>query len=224
LTETGARLQSNEESRAAADRGWIAALLAVLFTIHVSRMGLDKSALGVLSPLVAMIGDVFVALGLAYFVIVPLRLLGRRLTRRLERRAWERMLDAPPRTGLTAWAEHALRAWLESRMRFAIRLRSARYSLRSAFGRGLQIGLPMAAVVVASVPIWGMSWYFRHGELGSRDLELLGRGAHGRLARRDGASGGGRRPNDARRTGLHRESRGPYRPQAVLLHRHRRHG
>ncbi len=160
LTETGARLQSNEESRVAADRGWIAALLAVLFTIHVSRMGLDKSALGVLSPLVAVIGDVVVALGLAYFIIVPLRLLGRRLTRRLERGAWERVLDAPPRTGLAAWAERALRAWLESRMRFAIRLRSARYSLRSAFGRGLQIGLPMAAVIVASVPIWGMSWYF----------------------------------------------------------------
>src|SRR6185312_3549473 len=88
-TETGARLQSNEESRVAADRGWVAALLVVLFTIHVSRMGLDKSALAVLSPLVAVIGDVVVALGLAYFVIVPLRLLGRRLTRRLERGAWE---------------------------------------------------------------------------------------------------------------------------------------
>ena len=160
LTETGARLQSNEVSRVAADRGWIAALLAVLFTIHVSRMGLDKSALAVLSPLVAVIGDVVVALGLAYFVIVPLRLLGRRLTRGLERGAWERILDAPARRGPMAWAERALRAWLESRMRFAIRLRSARYSLRSAFGRGLQIGLPMAAVIVASVPIWGMSWYF----------------------------------------------------------------
>src|SRR4029453_12833176 len=28
------------------------------------------------------------------------------------------------------------------------------------FGRGLQIGLPLTAVIVASVPIWGMSWYF----------------------------------------------------------------
>src|SRR6185312_13887907 len=91
LTETGARLQSNEESRVAADRGWVAALLVVLFTIHVSRMGLDMSAL------VAVIGDVVVALGLAYFVIVPLRLLGRRLTRRLERGAWEHILDAPAR-------------------------------------------------------------------------------------------------------------------------------
>jgi len=91
LAETGARLQSSEESRAAADRGWIGALLAVLFTIHVSRMGLDKSALGVLSPLVAVLGDVVVALGLAYLIIVPLRLFGRRLTRGLERRAWDRV-------------------------------------------------------------------------------------------------------------------------------------
>jgi len=123
-------------------------------------MDLDKSALGGLRLLVAVLGDVVVALGLAYLAIVPLRLFGRRLTRGLERRAWDRMLDGPARTGLVAWAERLLRAWLESRMRFAIRLRSASYSLRSAFGRGLQIGLPMAAVIVASVPIWGMSWYF----------------------------------------------------------------
>src|SRR5262249_28716812 len=48
----------------------------------------------------------------------------------------------------------------ESRMRFAIRLRSARYSLTSALGRGLQIGLPLTAGIVAAVPIWGMSWDF----------------------------------------------------------------
>ena len=58
------------------------------------------------------------------------------------------------------WTRRGIRWWLESRMRFAIRLRSARYSLTSAFGRGLQIGLPLTAVIVASVPIWGMSWYF----------------------------------------------------------------
>jgi len=32
--------------------------------------------------------------------------------------------------------------------------------MTSALGRGLQIGLPLSAVIVASVPIWGMSWYF----------------------------------------------------------------
>ena len=160
IAETAARLQTEEQNRGAADRGWIAALVAVLFAIHVSRMGFDRSALGILSPLVAVIGDVCVALALTYFVIVPLRLFTRRATRRLERIGWERVLDAPPRSGLAAWPAHAIRLWLESRMQFAIRLRSARYSLPSALGRGLQIGLPLTAIIVASVPIWGMSWYF----------------------------------------------------------------
>ena len=160
LAETGARLQAAEDHRVVADRGWIVALIAVLFAIHVSRMGFDKSALGVLSPMVAVVGDILVALALTYFIIVPLNLFIRRTTRRLERRAWNRVLAVPARTGVAAWTDRALRRWLESRMRFAIRLREARYSLTSAFGRGMQVGLPLTAVIVASVPIWGMSWYF----------------------------------------------------------------
>ena len=35
-----------------------------------------------------------------------------------------------------------------------------RYSLPFALERGLQMGLPIIAVAVATVPIWGMSWYF----------------------------------------------------------------
>src|SRR4029453_17925509 len=160
LAETGARLQAAEQDRIGPDREWSAAFLAVLFAIHVSRMGFDRSALGIFSPLVAVAGDIVVALALTYFVIVPVRLFVRRTTRVVERTAWERVLDGSERTGVANWPRRALRWWLESRMRFAIRLRSARYSLASAFGRGLQIGLPLTAVIVASVPIWGMSWYF----------------------------------------------------------------
>jgi 3',5'-cyclic AMP phosphodiesterase CpdA len=160
LAETGARLQATEEDRVALDREWIAAFIAVLFAIHVSRMGFDRSALGIFSPLVAVAGDIVVALALTFFVIVPVRLFVRRTTRVVERRAWERVLATPQRSGLAGWSSRGIRWWLESRMRFAIRLRSARYSLASAFGRGLQIGLPLTAVIVASVPIWGMSWYF----------------------------------------------------------------
>lgn len=160
ITATAERLQADELLRQPTDRAWIASFILVLFAIHVSRMGFDKSALGILSPLVAVAGDIVVALALTYFVIVPIRLFVRRSTRRLERAAWLRVLDAPPRHGIAAWPSRLLRRGLESRMRFAIRLRSARYSLRSAFDRGLQIGLPLTAVIVASVPIWGMSWYF----------------------------------------------------------------
>jgi 3',5'-cyclic AMP phosphodiesterase CpdA len=173
LLETGARLEQAEAARATVDRGWIWALLAVLLAIHISRMGLDKSALAILSPLVAVLGDVVVALILAYLIIVPLRLFFRRVTRPLESQSWQYVLDNMPAAGtpssgplgslgegLASWWSGGLRWWLESRMRFAIRLRSARFSLASALGRGLQIGLPFAAVLVASVPIWGMSWYF----------------------------------------------------------------
>ena len=160
VAETAARLEAAERARVSVDRGWVAALLTVLFVIHVSRMGFDRSALGILSPLVAVAGDVAVALALTYFVIVPVRLLFRRITRKLERRGWERVHGPSPASKPAAWARSTTRWWLESRMRFALRQRAARYSLRSAFDRGLQIGLPLTAVIVASVPVWGMSWYF----------------------------------------------------------------
>jgi hypothetical protein len=112
LAETAARLDATEKDRVSADRGWIVALLAVLFAIHVSRMGFDRSALGILSPLVAVVGDIAVALALAYFVIVPLRLFLRRATRGLERVAWRGVLAAPPRAGIAAWPWQAVRRWL----------------------------------------------------------------------------------------------------------------
>ena len=62
---------------------------------------------------------------------------------------------APPR-----WLDRLAAAWLRRRLRFAVRMRAARYSLRSALSRALQIGLPLAAVIAATVPVWGMSWYF----------------------------------------------------------------
>ena len=160
LAETGARLQRAELERVAADRSWILSLLAVLFAIHVSRMGFDRSALGILSPLVAVSGDVVFALALTYFVIVPLPAVRAPSHARYGTAGVGVGTGAPARTGLALWGARAVRLGLESRMRFAIRVRAARYSLTSALGRGLQIGLPMAAIIVASVPIWGMSWYF----------------------------------------------------------------
>jgi 3',5'-cyclic AMP phosphodiesterase CpdA len=110
--------------------------------------------------MVAVLFNIAVALALTYFIIVPARLFVRRSTRGLERAAWQHVLEGPHGTTPADWRRRAIRWALESRMRFAIRLRSARYSLVAAFGRGLQIGLPLTAVIVASVPIWGMSWYF----------------------------------------------------------------
>jgi hypothetical protein len=41
-----------------------------------------------------------------------------------------------------------------------MRLREARFSVPVALGRGLVNGLPIAAVIAATVPVWGMSWFF----------------------------------------------------------------
>jgi hypothetical protein len=115
LAELGARLEREETARRTVDRGWVVAFLASLFAIHLGRIGLDKSALGVLSPAVAVLGDVVFALVIAFGVVIPFMLIERRL---------------------------------------------ARFSMPAAIGRGLQIGLPFAAILAATVPLWGMSWYF----------------------------------------------------------------
>ena len=47
------------------DREWIWALAATLFAIHPGRMGFDKSRLGIASPVVAVLGDLFMALVIA---------------------------------------------------------------------------------------------------------------------------------------------------------------
>ena len=42
----------------------------------------------------------------------------------------------------------------------AIRMRELRYSVPAALQAALQRGLPFAAIIAATVPVWGMSWYF----------------------------------------------------------------
>ena len=123
-------------------------------------MGLDQTTLGLLSPGVAVAGDLAVALVIAYAVVVPLKLAVRKATRRLERRAWQWSLEFAPAGRAAGWWHRAVQWWLESRLRFAIRLRLARYSLPQALGRGLQIGVPLAAIIVATIPVFGISWYF----------------------------------------------------------------
>jgi hypothetical protein len=42
----------------------------------------------------------------------------------------------------------------------SIRMRESRYSVPRALERSLATGLPFAAILAATVPVWGMSWYF----------------------------------------------------------------
>jgi len=160
LVALGNELEAEEATRAPIDRGWVMSLLAVLLAIHVGRMGSDGTLLGFVSPLVAVGGDAVVGLMLAFGVAVPLHLLGRRIARPLYRLAWPWCLGPAPGRPGPQLVQRAVRAWLTSRLRFSMRLRAARYSLPTALGRGLQIGLPLAAILAATVPVWGMSWYF----------------------------------------------------------------
>ncbi len=155
---TGERLLEEERQRRPVDRGWILAFLATLFAIHVGRMEAEWTLVGLLGPFVAVVGDVLIALLVAFCVVGPARLGLRRLTRPIRRWAWRRLeagKGSPPR-----WGDRSLRRWLAWQLRLSIRARQGRYSLPFATERALGAGLPIVAVFVATVPIWGMSWYF----------------------------------------------------------------
>jgi uncharacterized membrane protein HdeD (DUF308 family) len=141
------------------DAFWIVVLILVFFAIHAGRLQADWTWLGLISPLVAVIGDVLTAL-LVSLLLLPLWLSGRKLTRPIERRAWERRLSGQAKAERLDIGERVVNWWLDSRLRWGVRLRLARGSLRAAVLQWLRTGLPIVAVVVAINPIWGFSWYF----------------------------------------------------------------
>ncbi len=89
----------------------------------------------------------------------PHRLALRRATWPLERRGWARLVassvEPSPRL-----LDRLLRRYLVRSLRIWIRFHQMRDSLPFVIERGVQMGLPVVAVFVATVPIWGMSWYF----------------------------------------------------------------
>jgi hypothetical protein len=164
LLRLGERLTREAMERRPYDRAWVLAFAATLFAIHVGRMQAEWTLIGLLGPVVAVVGDLASALVIGFGVVGPARLAFRQLTRPLESRCWMRVVgprdsSASPRW-LDRWVDRLLRSWLTRRLRIWIRLRQMRYSLPFSIERGLQMGLPIVAVAVATVPIWGMSWYF----------------------------------------------------------------
>ena len=141
------------------DNFWIIVLILVFFAIHAGRLQAHWTWLGLISPLVAVIGDVLSAL-LVAVLLLPGWLSWRRLTRPIERRAWERRLSDQTKAKDLGLGEQAVNWWLDSRLRWGVRLRLTRGSLRTAVSQWLRAGLPIVAVVVAINPIWGFSWYF----------------------------------------------------------------
>lgn len=160
LTTLAQAIEDDEERRAPYDSRWIGLFIALLFFIHLGRMGLDRSFLGLLSPVVATIGDMVMALIIAYAIIWPLRMGFKKISLWIDRKLWRWVLAPYERTGLKKWIEKIANVILTKRIRTLIQFRKAGYSFRTAVRTGLRLGLPWAALLAAIMPVLGMSWYF----------------------------------------------------------------
>lgn len=134
--------------------------LLLFFLIHLLRTDAQWSFIGFISPFAAIIGDAVMAIILGVAVILPIRILVRKLTRPFERIFWHRLEDVHTKGDEPTYAEVGIRYWLQHRMRLALRLKYARYSLNSAFWWLMRVGLPITAIFIAINSIWGFSWYF----------------------------------------------------------------
>ena len=160
LVAMAGELEEEQAKSAAIDTGWILVFLLTLFFIHLGRMGFDRSTFGILSPMVAVIGDMFVALVVAYGIIGPLRIIFSKLNSYVVRllSGWAAKVPKPERRpyslrNLADW-------WVKQQIRLSISMRKSSYSLTTALRNGLKIGLPFAALLAAIMPVLGMSWYF----------------------------------------------------------------
>ena len=153
-------LASEEKVRRHNDAAWCWLFLMTFFVIHASRMDVDMNLIGLLSPVGAVVGDVFIAVLVAYGLIAPLSLSVRRLTRRVERRAWNRHLASVDSGTNTGFASATVRWWLVCACAAAQRRSQARGSPTAAMGWGLRTGLPAAAILMALTPLWGVNWIF----------------------------------------------------------------
>jgi hypothetical protein len=159
LASTGRRLAASGPTVRQTELYWLLICGVVLFIIHLSRMQSGQTWLGLVSPLVATLGDVFMAVALGGAVVLPLRLLWRRLTRPIERSAW-RMRFSGADSDLNMLPRWIVRQWTDGRYAFAGAVRDARASLPSSATLALRLGLPLAVLMAAVNPIWGFSWYF----------------------------------------------------------------
>ena len=149
-----------ERQRWRIDLTWCVTLAVVFFLTHAGRMDLPWNVFGVASTAVAVAGDLLTALVLTIVIILPARLLWRKLTRPLETSAWRNRLARSGAVARLAIGDRVVDLWLDGRIRFAVRLNQARTSLGGAVWRTLQDGLPLTAILIALNPILGFSWYF----------------------------------------------------------------
>ena len=160
IAELRASLERDEAVRRRNDRSWVWLLLFIFFVVHASRMDVDWTFVGLLSPAGAVVGDVMLAVVIAYGIVAPISVTWRVMTRRAERGAWNWYLGRVDRNASFSVASGPLRWWVVRRLRDAIRRSNARGSATAAVGWGLRAGLPAAAILMAMAPLWGISWFF----------------------------------------------------------------
>jgi uncharacterized membrane protein HdeD (DUF308 family) len=159
FAELNAALKTEEEHRRSTETNWCWMFVILFFLIHAGRMNIYWNPYGMVDALVATVGDVGMALLAAFLFILPARLAWRRLTRPLERLGWRRLLariDGKRDMGLVS---RLWRVWLTGRVRFGRRIRQMRRSPRAALRWGFKMGLPVAAILVAVSPIWGLNYF-----------------------------------------------------------------
>jgi uncharacterized membrane protein HdeD (DUF308 family) len=142
-----------------AETYWLTAVVVVLFGTHVGRMQSGDTWLGLISPFVATAGDFLMALLLGALVVLPLRLVWRRLSVRVERRLWK-VRFAGKETRVHVLPRRLLTKWTDARFSFSASLGDARMSMLSAAGVVIRLGLPLAVLFAAMNTIWGFTWYF----------------------------------------------------------------
>jgi uncharacterized membrane protein HdeD (DUF308 family) len=152
-----------DRNRRGIDAWWCGIFLLLFLVIHVGRMRVYWNAVGLVAPLAAVGGDLAVALLVGLGVVLPARLTWRRLSRPLERRAWQSVL-ARPDDARPEIPGRLRRFWLTGRLRFARRLARMRHSPRAAVGWALKVGLPVTAVWIAIQPLFGDVNYFFNSE------------------------------------------------------------
>jgi uncharacterized membrane protein HdeD (DUF308 family) len=147
-----------EIARIPSDRRWTIAFLVSLFAVHVARIQGDGTLLGLASPAIALIGDMSLAVLFTLVVVIPIVVSIRTSTRWLEHLVWKWYLAAGESSA--NWRFLPAAWWLRYRLRIGMRLREVQYSVPAALWRSLATGLPVAAIIAATVPVWGMSWFF----------------------------------------------------------------
>jgi uncharacterized membrane protein HdeD (DUF308 family) len=153
-------LEKEDAGRRPIDAYWCWIFILLFFAIHVGRMRVDWNLVGMISPLVAVVGDIATALLVAFGLILPSRMAWRKMSRPLERRCWESVLGRLDKQLKPSLTGRLYYGWLKKRLRFARRLARMRWSPTSAFRWGLQVGLPVTAILIAVNPMWGFSWFF----------------------------------------------------------------